>query len=190
MNRLKYFTVILLILVMTITNGTLVSCGEESGTGNTNMSGTTETVSGNASAEASGNASGDVVLEKENVTIFFYDQRELLKTVEIEKGSSVELWTPSRQYPDFIFQGWYIITEESNTLVTETTTFEKSTNLVAVFKRVGPVDPINYAEMYQQSLIARQLKQEQKAMERYKNYVNHIKIILKDVKKQRVILFF
>ena len=93
----------------------------------------------------SGNASGDVSGEgvKEYVTISFYDDEKLVKTVQIEKGSTIEWWEPEPYSECYIFKGWYyIISATTGMLVTKEKKYDTDMNLHAYWEHnpnwIGP----------------------------------------------------
>ena len=137
MNRCKSFIAVLLTIVIIMINSTIFYAdAENQGNGKNNISMSGEesgAVSSAASGDISGNASGEG--KKEYVTISFYDDGKLVRTVQIERGSTVEWWEPEPYSECYIFKGWYYkISETRGMLVTKDKTYDTDMDLHAYWE--------------------------------------------------------
>ena len=173
MNRWKSFMALLLMIVMITTNSTIFYVDAD----NQNNGENSITVSG----EGSGDASGEGV--KEYVTISFYDKKKLVKTIQIEKGSTIELWEPNHT-DYYVFKGWYYkISDTQGILVTKDKIYDKDMNLYAYWEHnpnwVGPTAEYpSLEERQKQQEIIRQFKKIS-----FQTY--HAKIVFKNISVQK-----
>lgn len=128
----------------------------------------TISVSGEASGDSSGDISGEG--EKKVITISFYKEKTLLKSVQIEKGSTVELWTPECTELE-AFVGWCFMDSDGylGARVKESTRFYEDTQL--------------YAEIYPtMGTMYRDMIEEQEKIANLQKQLQHTHVYIKNIK--------
>ena len=151
MNRWKSFMALLLMIVMITTNSTIFYVDAD----NQNNGENSITVSGEGSGDASGEG------QKEYVTISFYDDGKLVKTVQIEKGSTIEWWEPIPRSEYYVFKGWcYLVEENKGVLVKKEKVYNNDMSLHAYWEyvRKSPIVFPSLEERQRQQEIIRQSK--------------------------------